>query len=369
MAATMPSAGGHFRNFRQRQLRPPHLRAAPALVTAIPEATVMMIVRPHVLRLAGALIALATLLAGHHAVAQTNYPDRPIRLIVGFTPGSATDITARIFADKLNQLWNVPVIVENLPGGGGGVAAARVAKSTSDGYTLMWGANGALTINPSLQSKLLYDPPRDFAPISLVLRMASVIAVNNAVPANSMQDLIALARAQPGKLSYAHPGIGTPQHIAGELLKQIANVDMIQVPYRGAVFTDVLDGRVPIVISNMGSVLPTVQDGRLRGIAVTSLERSPSLPALPTVAESGFPGFEATSWFALVAPAGTPQAIVDKVHQVTLTIVSDPDMRAKFAQLGVDTVGNSPGELAAIITSDIAKWAKVIADAGIKVGE
>jgi tripartite-type tricarboxylate transporter receptor subunit TctC len=346
-----------------------HRRAAQTLVTAIPEATVMTIVRPHVLRLAAALVALSTVLAAHSAIAQASYPDRPVRLIVGFTPGSATDITARIFADKLNQLWTVPVIVENLPGGGGGVAAARVAKASPDGYTLMWGANGALTINPSLQTKLLYDPPRDFAPISLVLRMASVVAVNNDVPAKSIPELIALARAQPGKLSYAHPGIGTPQHIAGELLKQMANVDMIQVPYRGAVFTDVLDGRVPILISNMGSVLPNVQDGRLRGIAVTSLERSPSLPALPTVAESGFPGFEATSWFALVAPAGTPQPIVDKAHQVTLTIVRDPDMRAKFAQLGVDTVGNSPAELAEIIKSDIAKWAKVIMDAGIKVGE
>jgi len=327
------------------------------------------IVRPHVRRLAGALVALSTVLTAHHTPAQTSYPDRPVRLIVGFTPGSATDITARIFADRLNQVWGAPVVVENQPGGGGGTAANRVAKSPPDGYTLMWGANGALTINPSLQSKLLYDPPRDFAPISLVLRMASVVAVNNDMPAKTMQDLIALARAQPGKLSYAHPGVGTPQHIAGELLKQIANVDMTQVFYRGAVFTDVLDGRVPILIANMGSVLPTLQDGRLRGIAVTSLERSPSLPELPTIAESGFPGFEATSWFALVAPAGTPQAIVDKVHDAAVKIVNEPETRAKFAQLGLDTVGSSPGELADILKTDIAKWAKVIADAGIKVGD
>jgi tripartite-type tricarboxylate transporter receptor subunit TctC len=329
----------------------------------------MTILHPRALRFAGALVVLSTLLTAYFAAAQSSYPDRPVRLIVGFTPGSATDITARIFADRLNQVWTAPVVVENQPGGGGGVAANRVAKSAPDGYTLMWGANGALTINPSLQGKLLYDPPRDFAPISLVLRMASVVAVNNAVPARTMQDLIALARAQPGKLSYAHPGIGTPQHIAGELLKQIANVDMTQVPYRGAVFTDVLDGRVPILISNMGSVLPTLQDGRLRAVAVTSLERSPSLPDVPTVAESGFPGFEATSWFALVAPAGTPPAIVDRVHDVAVKIVKEPEMREKFAQLGVETVGNSPGELAEIIKTDIAKWAKVIAEAGIKVGE
>jgi tripartite-type tricarboxylate transporter receptor subunit TctC len=233
----------------------------------------------------------------------------------------------------------------------------------------MWGANGALTINPSLQSKLSYDPLRDLAPISLVLRMASVVVVNNDLPVRSFQELIALAKAKPGQLSYAHPGVGTPQHIAGELLKMMARIDIIHVPYRGAVVTDVIGGRVPIAIMNMGSILPTVRDGKLRGLAVTSLERSPSTPDLPTIAESGFPGFEATSWFALLAPAGTPAAIVSKVHQEATQIIRDPDTRLKFAQLGVDTVGTTPAELAAIMRSDIAKWAKVISDAGIKAAD
>ena len=315
------------------------------------------------------LAIVASLAIAQVSAQPARYPDKPIKIMVGFAAGGGTDVAARILSAKLTESLGQSVVVENRAGASGMIAADAVAKSPPDGYTLMWGANGALTINPSLQSKLLYDPPRDFAPISLVLRMASVVAVNNDMPAKTMQDLIALARAQPGKLSYAHPGVGTPQHIAGELLKQIANVDMTQVPYRGAVFTDVLDGRVPILIANMGSVLPTVQDGRLRGIAVTSLARSPSLPELPTIAESGFPGFEATSWFALVAPAGTPQAIVDKVHDAAVKIVNEPETRAKFAQLGVDTVGSSPGELADILKADIAKWAKVIADAGIKVGD
>jgi tripartite-type tricarboxylate transporter receptor subunit TctC len=315
------------------------------------------------------MAALALLLPVSGAVAQANYPDKPVRIIVGFTPGSATDITARIFAQKFNEAWNVPVTVENVPGSGGGVAADRVAKSAPDGYTLMLGANGALTINPSLQSKLSYDSVTDFAPISLVLRMASIIAVNNDVPAKSIQELLAMAKAQPGKLSYATPGVGTPQHIAGELLKMLAGVDIVHVPYRGAVFTDVIGGRVTIAWQNSGAILPTVREGRLRGLAVTSLERSPIIPHLPTLAESGFPGFEATSWFALLAPAGTPEPIVAKVQREALNVLKDPEMRAKLAQLGLDPVGNSPAELGATIKTDIAKWAKVIKDAGIKAGE
>lgn len=315
------------------------------------------------------MAALALLLPVGSALAQATYPDKPVRIVVGFTPGSATDITARIFAQKFNEAWNVPVTVENIPGSGGGVAADRVARSAPDGTTLMWGANGALTINPSLQTRLGYDPVADFAAISLVLRMPSIIAVNNDLPAKTIQDLLVMAKARPGRLSYATPGVGTPQHIGGELLKMLAGIDIIHVPYRGAVFTDVIGGRVDIAWQNSGSMLPIVREGKLRGLAVTSLERSPNIPELPTLAESGFPGFEATSWFALVAPAGTPEPVVAKVHRETLNVLKDPDMRAKLAQLGLDPVGNSPAELGAIIRSDIAKWAKVIKDAGIKASE
>jgi tripartite-type tricarboxylate transporter receptor subunit TctC len=322
-------------------------------------------IRQHV----GAALCMAVLLASADALAQTNYPDGPVRIIVGFTAGSATDITARMFAQKLNEIWKVPVTVENVPGAGGGVAADRVAKAAPDGATLMWGANGALTVNPALQSRLSYDPTRDFAPISLVLRMPSIVAVNNDLPAKSFAELIALAKAQPGKLSYATPGVGTPQHIGGELLKIMAGIDITHVPYRGAVLTDVIGGRVSIVLSNTGAILPIVREGKLRALAITALERSPNVPELPTIAESGFPGFEASSWFALMAPAGTPAPIVNKVQREALAIAQDPEMRAKLAQLGLDVVGSSPADLAAIIKFDIAKWSKVIAEAGIKAGE
>jgi tripartite-type tricarboxylate transporter receptor subunit TctC len=320
-------------------------------------------------QLVGAALCVAALLASAEAGAQANYPDGPVRIIVGFTAGSATDIAARMFVQKFNEIWKVPVTVENIAGAGGVVAADRVAKAAPDGATLMWSANGALTIAPALQSRLSYDPARDFAPISQVLRMPSILAVNNDLPAKSFAELIALAKAQPGKLSYATPGIGTPQHIGGELLKMMAGIDITHVPYRGAVLTDVIGGRVPIVLSNAGAILPTVREGKLRGLAITALERSPNVPRLPTIAESGFPGFEATSWFALLAPAGTPASIVGKVQREARAIGQEPEMQAKLAQLGLDVVGSAPADLAAIIKADIAKWSKVIAESGIKAGE
>lgn len=317
-----------------------------------------------ILALLGAV--LATLAP---AGAQTSYPDRPVRMIVGFTAGSATDITARIFAQRFSEAWNAPVTVENIPGAGGSLGVDRVAKSAPDGYTLMYAGNGAITVAPALQSNLSYDPTRDLAPISLVLMMPSIFALNNDVPANSLAEFIALAKAHPGQLSYATPGVGTPQHIAGELLKTLAGIDIVHVPYRGAVLTDVMGGRVSATLQNSGAILPTVREGKLRPIAVTSLQRTPLLPNIPTVAESGFPGFEAISWFGLFAPVGTPAPIVNKVHAAALKVAADPDMRAKFAQLGLDPVGNTPQELAHIVKTDIAKWGKVIKEAGIKAPE
>jgi tripartite-type tricarboxylate transporter receptor subunit TctC len=297
------------------------------------------------------------------------YPGKPVRMLVGFTPGSATDITARIFAQKFGEAWGVAVTVENLPGAGGSIALARVAKAPADGYTLAYAANGAMTIAPGLQANLPYDPARDLSPISLLLRMPSIVAINNDVPAKSLQELIALARAQPGKLSYASPGNGTPQHVGGELLKSLAGVDIVHVPYRGAQFTDVISGRVTLTFQNAAAVLPSIRDGKLRALAVTSLERSPNMPELPTVAESGFPGFEATSWFALVAPAATASSVINKLHQECLKALAQPAMQARFAQLGLDTVGSSPAELAAVVKADIGKWARVIKDAGISASE
>lgn len=315
------------------------------------------------------LVAFAALLMAAPTVAQTGYPDRPVRIIVGFTAGSATDITARMFAQKLNAAWNVPVTVENIPGAGGSVGGDRVAKAAPDGTTLYWGANGAMTINPSLLPNPTFDTVRDLAPIARVLVMPSLLVVNNDVPAHSVAELFALAKARPGQLSYASPGVGTPQHIAGELLKSLASVDIVHVPYRGVALADVIGGRVTMTLQNMGAILPVVRDGKLRALAVTSNQRSPIIPELPTLAESGFPDFEAISWFGLLAPAHTAAPIIAKVHEEIVKIAAQTDMRERLAQLGLDVAVNSPDEFAAVINADIAKWAKVIKDANIKLSE
>jgi tripartite-type tricarboxylate transporter receptor subunit TctC len=315
-----------------------------------------------------AFVALSLAAAGQ-ASAQANYPDRTIRILVGFTPGSATDISARMFAQKLGEAWSVPVTVENVPGSGGSIGGERVAKAAPDGYTLYWGANGALTINPSLQTNPTFEPLRDLSPVARLLVVPSILAVNNELPVRSVAELIALARTQPGKLSYATPGVGTPQHIAGEVFKRQAGIDIVHVPYRGANFTDVIGGRVTMTFQNAGAILPTVREGRLRALAVTSLKRSPNMPEFPTMAEAGVADFEAISWFGLLAPAGTPAAVVAKIHQEAVRIVSQPDMREKFGLIGLDVVGDPPDIFAAIIRSDTLKWAKVIKDAGIKAGD
>ncbi len=314
------------------------------------------------------LAALVALLIASPAAAQS-YPDKPVRFIVGFTAGSATDITARLFAAKFAEVWKVPVTVENVPGAGGSVGGDRVAKSAPDGTTFYWGANGALTINPTLQANPTYDVVRDLTPVVRLLIVPSILAVSNDLPAKSFQEMIALAKAEPGKLSYASPGVGTPQHIAGELLKSLAGVNITHVPYRGAVFTDVIGGRVSMTLQNMGAILPVVKDGRLRGVAVTSLKRSPVIPELPTVAESGLPNFEAISWFGLMAPAGTPAPIVAKAHQTAVAVIAMPDVREKLVQLGFDTTQDGPDAMGQVIKADIAKWAKVIKEANIKAAD
>jgi tripartite-type tricarboxylate transporter receptor subunit TctC len=317
-----------------------------------------------------AFCAALALIVSTSAFAQT-YPDRTIRMIVGFTPGSATDISARMFAQKLSEAWGVPVTVENVPGAGGSAGAERVARATPTGYTLYWGANGALAINPSLLPSATFDPERDLAPIARLVTATTILAVNNDVPVKSVAELIALAKAQPGKLSYASPGTGTPQHMGGEVFKRMTGVDIVHVPYRGANFTDVIGGRVTMTFQNAGAVLATVRDGKLRGLAITSAQRSPNIPELPTVAESGVPGFEVSSWFGLLAPAGTPPAIIAKLHQEAVKIVSQGDMREKYAQIGLDVIGNAeaPEAFARFMHEDIARWAKIIKDTGIKAGD
>jgi tripartite-type tricarboxylate transporter receptor subunit TctC len=318
-------------------------------------------------RLLRALAVLACALVSVPAMAQTKWPEKPVKVVVGFTAGSATDVSGRMFAQKFGEAWGQPVIVDNVPGNSGAIGVDKVAKAPPDGYTLMWSGNAAITILPSLQS-LPFDPLKDLAAISTTLVTASIVFVNNDLPVKTLAELIAYAKANPGKLSYGSPGVGTPQHVAGELLCRLAGIKMEHIPYRGANLTDVMSGVVPVGIQNSGASMPFVRDGRVRGLAITSLKRSPGAPDLPTVAEQGFPGFEAVSWFALMAPAGTPQPILDKVRAEALKVLADPEMQAKFAAIGLEVVGSTAEETRAAIANDIPKWAKVIKDANIKPG-
>ena len=320
--------------------------------------------------LAVLFIGLAVLVAAPTVSAQSAYPNRPVKILVGFTPGTAPDLAARILADRFAEVWGSPFVVENVPGAGSNIATAQVAKATADGYTLLMGGNSSLVINPSLYETLPFDPVKDFAPISQVFVAANVLAVPSELPIKSVEDLVALAKASPGKLSYGHAGVGTSQHLAAELFKHMAHVEIASVPYRGttALMPDLLAGRITMSFANIVNVVPLARQGKLRALAITSIKRSPLAPELPTMAESGYPGFEAVPWFGLVAPVGTPKDIVDKLYAETARTLATPEVRKKFDELGIEPVGNTPAEFAAIIRKEIPEWAKVVKDAGIKLG-
>lgn len=309
---------------------------------------------------------LALLVVGSPA-AQTSYPEKPIRMIVGFPSGGAPDTVARLLGQKLTEALGQPIVMDNVPGAGGNISSERLAKAAPDGYTLGFLVNGQLVINPSLY-KLSHDPAKDFAPISQVTVTPNMLVVNNAVAAKNVRELISLAKARPGELTYGSGGTGTGNHMAAELFKSVAGIDIRHIPYKGvlAVVPDLLGERVSMMFSPLPVVLPLVRDGRLRAIAVTSLKRSSSAPEVPTIAESGYPGFEVTIWYGLLASAGTPPAIIRRLHLETVKALAQPDVRAKLADLGLDAIGNSPDEFAAIIKSEIPIWAKVIKEAGIK---
>ena len=319
---------------------------------------------------AKAFAALLALLPAQMASAQSGYPNRPVKILVGFTPGTAPDIAARILADRFAEVWGSPFVVENVPGAGSNIATERVAKSVADGYTLLMAGNSAMVVSPSLYETLPYDPLKDFAPISQVFIAANVLAVPPEVPVHSVAELVALAKAKPGKLSYGHAGVGTSQHLGAELFKYMAHVDIASVAYRGttALMPDLLANRIAMSFANIVNVMPLAREGKLRVLAITSVKRSMLAPDLPTMAESGFPGFEAVPWFGLVAPAGTPRDVLDKLHDETVKTLALPDVRKKFDDLGLEAVGNTPAEFTEVIKKEMPEWAKVIKDAGIKLG-
>jgi tripartite-type tricarboxylate transporter receptor subunit TctC len=309
---------------------------------------------------------MALLIVGSPA-AQTNYPEKPIRLVVPFPPGSQPDTVARLFGQKFAEAWGKPVLVDNVTGAAGNIAADRIAKAAPDGYTLGLLGQGQIAINPSLY-KLANNPVRDFAPISQVYVSPNMLVVHNAVPAKSVKEVVALAKAQPGGLTFASSGSGSAPHMAAELFMSVAGLDIRHIPYKGTVaaIPDLLGGRVTMIFSPIANVLPLAREGKLRALAVTSLRRSSAVPELPTIAESGYPGFEFTVWQGWLAPARTPATIVRKLHLETVKALALPDLRAKLADLGLEGIGDSPDEFAAFIKSEISKWAKVIKESGIK---
>jgi tripartite-type tricarboxylate transporter receptor subunit TctC len=294
-----------------------------------------------------------------------------VRILVGFTAGTAPDIVSRLLAERFAARWGKPVVVEDVTGAGGNIACDRVAHSPPDGHTLVMCGNGSLTIAPSLYQKLPYDPAKDFALISRVFVAANILAVPLDTPAQSLPELVALARAEPGKLTYAHAGIGTSQHLAAELFKHMAQLDIRPVAYRGttALLPDLVAGRVTLSFANIANALALVREGKLRGFAVSSVKRSAAAPELPTMAESGYPGFEAVPWFGLMAPAGTPGAVVDKIHRETVAVLGEPDARNKLAELGIDLIVGTPEEFAGAIRTETPRWADLIKAAGIKAIE
>jgi tripartite-type tricarboxylate transporter receptor subunit TctC len=312
------------------------------------------------------LLAFAMLAA---VAAAADYPTRPITIVVGFPPGGASDIMARILTAKLGSVLGQPFIVDNRPGAGGNVAGEFVAHAAPDGYTLLLGNNAILATNVSLYSKIGFDPEKDFAPISLIGTQANVLVVNNEVKAHSLAELIALAKADPGKLNFASSGYGLAAHLAGELFKAQAHIDIVHVPYKGSApaLEDVIAGQDQMMFATTSGMMGFLKNGQVRALAVTTLKRTPILPDVPTMDEAGLPGFEATTWHGLVAPAGTPPQIIAALNKAIAETLKDPDIQHKLSGLGIDIAPNTPEQFVAYIKAEIPKWAAVIKASGAKM--
>ena len=303
------------------------------------------------------------------AHAQDAYPSKPIRIVVPFPAGGTTDILARAAAQKLSEAWGQGVVVDNRPGAGGNIGSDIVAKAAPDGYTLLMGTVGTHAINPSLYSKMPYDHVKDFAPIVLVAGVPNVLVVNPLLPIHTVADLVAYAKANPGKLNFASSGSGTSIHLSGELFKTDAGIDMTHVPYKGSApaLTDLVGGQVQLMFDNLPSSLPQIKAGKLRAVAVTSAVRAPALPDVPTIAESGYPGFEASSWFGLLARAGTKPEIIAKINAEVRKWLTSPEARDKLLAQGANASPGTPEDFARHIAAETAKWAKVVNESGAKV--
>jgi tripartite-type tricarboxylate transporter receptor subunit TctC len=314
------------------------------------------------------LIALAAAVLAPTVLAQ-GYPTKPVRVIVTFPPGGTPDIYGRIMAAELSKLWSQPVVIENRTGAGGTIGTDYAAKSAPDGYTLLFAADATITIAPHLYSKLPYDPVRDLAPIVNVTAGPFVLMANPAFPPNNVKELIALVRAQPGKISYASSGAGGQQHLAMESIRSLAgDMDMIHVPYKGfgQGLADVLANQVPLIFGGITASIQLTKSGKLKALGVTGPRRAKALPDVPAIAET-LPGFDITAWYGFMAPAGLPRYIVNRIHDDSVTIIKRPDFLERLDRDGIEPVGNTPEEFAAEIKSDLARWATIVKAAGAKL--
>jgi len=314
--------------------------------------------------------ALIGALLGHaiHAAAQSaaSFPSRTIRFVVPLTPGGSPDVMARVIAQQLQEVWNQPIVVENRPGSGGNIGAEAVIKSAPDGYTWLLAPHNVMVANPYLM-KTAWDPLKDLAPVTMVAKVPFVLVVHPSIPAHSVKELIAYAKANPGKLNYGSSGTGQPQHLAGELFNSMAGVKMIHVPYKGAVpaVTDLLAGRIQVWFGAINTLLPHIKAGTLRVLGAVPAKRYASFPDIPTIAESGLPGYDMDVWLSVMVPTGVPADIVAKMHDGIVKALALPEVRAKLAQQGIEAATDTPQELATLIREDHARYGKIIHDAGI----
>lgn len=322
-----------------------------------------------IIQVIGSICLTAAAMPAISAGNANDYPSKPIHLVLPFPPGGPTDTVSRAIGDELGKAWKTPVVIENRPGGNSFIATEAVARSNPDGYTLLVAFFGTLVVNPSLYDKLPYDPVKDFAPITTVATLPLMLVVNPQSPIHSIKELIDLSKAKPDQFTFASGGAGQGAHLAGELLKNMAGISMIHVPYKGnaPAVTDLLGNHVDMLFDGMTSSLPHVKSGRLRAIAVSTEKRAAAMPDLPTVAESGLPGFDVGSWFGILAPANTPEPIVAKLNAELVRIINSPDFKSLLAGLGLDAKPSTPQEFASYMRQETAKWAKVVKDANIKI--
>lgn len=316
------------------------------------------------------VLSLLPMLAAAQPAAAQDFPNRPIKLVVPFPPGGPNDIIARVVGQRMQELLGQPVVVENRAGAGGVIGTDAVVKSPPDGYTIAITSAGALAISASLQEKVPYDSTKDLRAVTLVAKVPELLVLATNVPAGSLQELLALAKSKPGQLNFASSGSGSMPHLAGELLRLEGKVDIVHVPYRGAApaVNDILGGQVQMVFLDLPVLLPHVQSGKVKPIVVGSKARVPTLPNVPTTAEAGFPKIEAENWYGMVAPAGTPDAIIARLNKAAVDALRSPEVKDKLSAQGAILVGDTPEEFAAYIRSEIKKWGEVVKSAGVKVG-